>query len=136
MATSKAKTKNREIVLTVAELLAAEGALTYLRSVKLPAASSFRIALLLQRIQPEFTAAHESRLACFRKFGTEKDGQIIVDQASGEALQAELIPLLEAAVSIKADKLPIAILEKAELTAEQAGALLPFLVFEEQEPSD
>lgn len=117
----------------LSELLGAEEALVVLMKAKLPARSAFLVGVFLRNIEVEVKAGHEVRLAVFRKYGEERDGQVFVPPKNAAEFNAELAPFLDTEVMLKTEPLPLAIFDGAfQMTAEHMRALMPFIDVESE----
>lgn len=112
---------------TAGTILAAEEALNYLRGCVLPASASFKIAVLLGKIAPEFSAAHNTRIEIFRRFGKESNGRIECPPGSLAELTRALEPLASEPVEIQARKLPYSIFDGVKISPAHMLALMPFI---------
>jgi len=117
--------ENPGVKITIGGLLAVGPAIRKLAQQDLPAHIAFRIHRLMQKLEPELRNANEQRMKVFRAHGNEgSDGSISIPSRNSQAFLKELAPLLETEISVPGiDPLPLAMLERANISAAEMGML-------------
>lgn len=116
--------------ITLREMIAARDPLQKLAGLKLPAASAYRIARLISRLNPELASAEIGRLSLYREYGTEKDGSVTVPLDRMDAFQPKLDAYLDTSTEIDVQPLAFSDIEQAEITPGDILSLGQFI----QEP--
>jgi hypothetical protein len=116
------------MTLTLGQLKNSEQALVALSNCLLPIAIAYRISKVLKLIASELTNLEEARQKLVQKYGTEKDGNIVVSDENIGAFVDEFNPLLSETVEIpfepfSVDSLP----ETVNLTPLQLSQLTFFI---------
>lgn len=116
---------NEKISLPVGRALEALRILERLASAPYPARAAYRIGRLLARLQmnPDITAAENSRRTTVQKFGIEKDGQISVPPEQMLAFSEDYGPVAATVVTLDVFQLPLAVFDDgpAIAPADMAG---------------
>lgn len=119
---------NGNLAMTLGDLLGSNDALTELSKARLPAPTAFKIGVLVSRIVPEMAVGHEAKLALFKKYGTESNGQVTVAIEKMPEFEKELAVLLATEVILPVSPLPMSMFTgELTITPAHVRALLPFI---------
>ena len=117
------------ITITVNDLLNAIPVLRELINKPFKGATAFKLARLMRELDKETTLFEESRQKLAEKFGERnKDGNLVLDKNGNvqlkpekfEECNEEMISLLNTALEINAEKIPISAFDDIEITPTQA----------------
>ncbi len=124
------------IEITISEILSSEKTLGSLSTQKLPASAAFKVARLIKALRAEMPAIDESRGAIADKYGErdEKDtlkvgegGSVPIKKEAMADFVKEMEQLLLSKITINAEPIPMTILDKLDLTPQEAEYLYPFI---------
>jgi len=95
------------IKITVGEIVQNIQVLNKFLSKELPIQKAFKLSRALKKIDPELKAFEEQRLKLVKKYGEEKEGQIIVSQINIQKFQEEVDPLLRLELEMDIDPISV-----------------------------
>jgi hypothetical protein len=91
-------------------LLGSKDSLTALSKVRTGTGlQTYRISKMVKRINEELLHLEEARMAIFRKFGEEKDGQISVKPENTQEFQKEMMDYFNQEIEINFDPVEITV---------------------------
>jgi len=117
------------MTISIGQALQALQVLQKMGAASFPAKEAYCVARLISRLQihPDLVALAQTRIASVRKFGAEKDGQIIVGPDRIAEFLAEYEPVAAQPIELDVPLLSISILENAPaMTPAEMQLLEPF----------